>query len=697
MKKQIISLLIISIILFTKAFEIGLVSASSNRIIRVKISVSGKTIKINVDGEYTVKEDPSLMIPRGPYTITIADTNKVQINGAGVNRIIGTSITLVRNKYQGEGNNHLNIEGTVHGNINYLGDFVFTVSGANLLVVNHVPLEQYLYGVVAYEMSNSFPVEALKAQAVSARGYAIKAISSSGTYDIGDTASDQVYKGYNPAYKNVLTAVDSTAGEVLTYNDSIISTYYSASNGGQTEVPGNAWGGGDVKNKSYPYLAQRDDPYDLENSSSLYQKIFVPQQVEGSQYEAASIPGDFVARIINVNEFCNVRSGPGTNFPIVGEATINSVYQWLGVEGNWNKVEYNGATAYISTLYSEKVTNGRFLYANSVLSDIQTRAYNKLKSEGINITLPTDVMVVTVDSLANGTERWPGSGSRTYVTAGAKVKVKYYQNELTDLSEERQLDLVLDLMKKSGSSYVLAHDYLDSRLSMRGVLQADEEGGYYITNARFGHGVGMSQRGAQMMASSKYRMTYKQILAFYFKDTLIKKLDTTVPELPDPKPSVPEVPETEAPESELPEQDVNPVITSDKYQIGTDTITKLSSKLSVEQFIPNLSITNGSVGLLSAEGEEKTSGVLATGDVIQLRSTAGAVYKEYSIVIYGDVNGDGSINLVDMLHIHKHLLGVSKLEGVYSTAGDVSRDNNISLVDLLKVHRQLLRIEEITQ
>ena len=100
--------------------------------------------------------------------------------------------------------------------------------------------------------------------------------SSASDYDIGDTSSDQVYKGYDSTIKNVIRAVDETKGEVLTYNGKIITTYYAASNGGQTELPGNAWGNGESANKEAPYLAQHDDPYDLENASSKEKIVFIP-------------------------------------------------------------------------------------------------------------------------------------------------------------------------------------------------------------------------------------------------------------------------------------------------------------------------------------------------------------------------------------------------------------------------------------
>lgn len=156
MKKKFL-ILLICVLLLTVTFRYAPVSASSYSIIRVRISVGDKSsININVDGEYIIKEEPSISIPRGSYTVSASGKN-VRLRGPNIDKVIGATLTFVRCEYKGSGNNHLTIKGTEHGNINYLGDFVFTVSSGTLNVVNHVPLEQYLYGVVAYEMSDSFP------------------------------------------------------------------------------------------------------------------------------------------------------------------------------------------------------------------------------------------------------------------------------------------------------------------------------------------------------------------------------------------------------------------------------------------------------------------------------------------------------------------------------------------------------------
>lgn len=143
---------------------------------------------------------------------------------------------------------------------NFLGSMTFkALADGNILPINIVDVENYLKGVVGYEMSNSYPVEALKAQAVAARNFALANVGKHGSegYDLSDGTSDQVYRGYNSSYGNVIKAVDETKGMVLAYNDSLVSGFYSASNGGYTESSKNAWF------SDIPYLQVKQDDFDL--------------------------------------------------------------------------------------------------------------------------------------------------------------------------------------------------------------------------------------------------------------------------------------------------------------------------------------------------------------------------------------------------------------------------------------------------
>lgn len=98
-------------------------------------------------------------------------------------------------------------------------------------------MEYYVYGVVGPEIGANSHMEALKAQAVAARGYAINQLApGEPNYEVGDTSKYQVYHGYD-GNARVIQAVDATRGQVVSYNGKICNTFFGASNGGQTELP----------------------------------------------------------------------------------------------------------------------------------------------------------------------------------------------------------------------------------------------------------------------------------------------------------------------------------------------------------------------------------------------------------------------------------------------------------------------------
>lgn len=130
----------------------------------------------------------------------------------------------------------------------------------SMVVVNSLCLEAYLYGVVPREMSNSWPLEALKAQAVAARTYVVKNINKHGAYgfDVCDKTHCQVYGGYNCEGDQARRAVDETRGEVLVdSNGNLIYALYHSNSGGHTEDNSN------VNGYDFPYLKGKPDPYSL--------------------------------------------------------------------------------------------------------------------------------------------------------------------------------------------------------------------------------------------------------------------------------------------------------------------------------------------------------------------------------------------------------------------------------------------------
>ncbi|MGB3692409.1 MAG: SpoIID/LytB domain-containing protein [Spirulinaceae cyanobacterium] len=146
----------------------------------------------------------------------------------------------------------------------YRGDTQLVPNGKGLTVINHVDIEDYLYSVVGAEMYASWPQEALKSQAVSARTYALhkSAKSNSSLYDLDTTTATQVYKGLNSETNTTVQAVDATRNQVLTYNGEPILAVFHASSGGHTENVEDIW------SNPLPYLR---GVVDYDNDAPVYQ------------------------------------------------------------------------------------------------------------------------------------------------------------------------------------------------------------------------------------------------------------------------------------------------------------------------------------------------------------------------------------------------------------------------------------------
>lgn len=147
----------------------------------------------------------------------------------------------------------------------YCGGFEYKrMNGNNVTVINFVGMQDYVKGVIPYEMNPSWPVEALKAQALCAKTYAVSSLNKYASYgfDVNAAVDCQVYRGANTATANSDRAVDETDGQFITYNGAYISAVYHSSNGGSTESAVNVWG------RDYAYLrAVTDNFEDLTKAS----------------------------------------------------------------------------------------------------------------------------------------------------------------------------------------------------------------------------------------------------------------------------------------------------------------------------------------------------------------------------------------------------------------------------------------------
>ena len=140
----------------------------------------------------------------------------------------------------------------------YRGAIVVSSSERSLSAVNYVGLEQYLYGVVPREMPADWLPEALKAQAVAARSYALAEIKGGGPFDLFADARSQVYGGISAEDARTSAATDATAGQVLLYEGQVASTFFYSTSGGRTAAITDVWPAA----QALPYLVSVDDPYD---------------------------------------------------------------------------------------------------------------------------------------------------------------------------------------------------------------------------------------------------------------------------------------------------------------------------------------------------------------------------------------------------------------------------------------------------
>jgi stage II sporulation protein D len=139
----------------------------------------------------------------------------------------------------------------------YRGDLTVARLSSGLCAINTLPVESYLRGVVSLEMSSSWPLEALKAQAVAARTYAVRS-PGSGPYDLYSDTRSQAYGGASRETAATDAAVSGTSGVIATYGGQPIAAFYFSTSGGHTENIENVWAVA-----PQPYLKGVEDPYDV--------------------------------------------------------------------------------------------------------------------------------------------------------------------------------------------------------------------------------------------------------------------------------------------------------------------------------------------------------------------------------------------------------------------------------------------------
>ena len=432
------------------------------------------------------------------------------------------------------------------------GDFVYrNASNGKIAVINYVGVEDYVKGVIPYEVNVSWPSEALKAQAVCARSYALGTLNKHASFgfDLCNTTNCQVYKGANLATSASDKAVDDTKGEYLTYNGNLIVGYFFSSDGGATEDAVNVWGG------DYPYLKGKVDPYeDVDNAyNGKWSVTLTAAEIKTKLIDAGYSIGDVVKVEVtkrtatdNVNEV-TVTDKDGKT-AIISKAACRSVF---GV----NSIRY---TITPNTAKTEQTKLVRTANKISASTHKVTMDGTAVAPQGYNINDNNYYKLRDIATILNGKTHqfnvaWDAqndqillTGNSAYQSVGGEltkadtVQVEYYAPS----SSKIVLDgtpISLSGYRVNGNNYYKLRDIAaaigfgvdfdtatETVVMTSGTPTTPEIPGdetvptaYTFDGTGWGHSVGLSQYGALAMAQKGH--TYDEILKFYYTGITIKQ------------------------------------------------------------------------------------------------------------------------------------------------------------------------------
>lgn len=437
-------------------------------------------------GAYTTKEEAEAAIAAGTVSGTVVGTSAYGVN------VTQTGSTQILFQFDGGADLSLGILPDVTGSstvrtwfkgYRYEGGFRYErIDGGNLTVVNILDLESYIKGVVPYEMSNNWSLEALKAQAICARSYAYNNILNAkhGKYhfDVCTTTDCQVYCGAGsnvPTYQaNETTdrAVEETAGQYAWYGNQIIEAFYSSSHGGASESVYHVWGS---SLSQYPYLCGVVDPYEKEIASkNAY-----------SSWNISYTTSELTKRLQSYGY------GNGTQVQ-----SLELTYSDLG---NVIKLTVRYLNGQSNTFKPDKmrsifgVPSIRFTVAGGQTgTDQKTQQTSSLPINGGD-ALDTNDSYFTISG--GGTVAGLDTNSG-YVISGTGTVEQLPTTQTPETPQQPEQD------NPTGTTVTVSN------------------GTYTFQGSGYGHQLGMSQYGAWAMVNLGY--TYKQIVEFYFPGTQVK-------------------------------------------------------------------------------------------------------------------------------------------------------------------------------
>lgn len=392
----------------------------------------------------------------------------------GMSQLAGQSVTLLRDAVEGESGFRLTNYPAL-----YAGDLQIDVVDGKVRPILSVHVEDYLLGVVPYEMSDSFPLEALKAQAVAARTYALRSQDLSQPYDLVDTTNDQVYRGYLPGNDQTERAIQETRGVCGFYRDQLAQCYYSASNGGQTELVETVW----PTEEDFGYYAFGDDPYDVENPDSVV-RTFEMKKTYGEEETAPYALRNLLAT------------------QLFDQLTA------LGYDPAPESVRVDGVSAVsVSGAASE---DNKYMTRLTLTVSISGRTRKNAPAPVVDLNAEEVSLFEVVDETPSPTPTVQTTGFMPVVTVTPSPTPTPVYGPFTPIEEPFTLELDIFPTAEQALGLDITAHYDNELWSVR-----ETDDAYIVEARRFGHGVGMSQRGAQWMAA-EYGKTYQEIIAFYY-------------------------------------------------------------------------------------------------------------------------------------------------------------------------------------
>lgn len=468
MKKRLFVLpFALLILIMAVAFPASADTPSSIRVYLRRLQVED-TLRVTVKGQYAT-QDGRLSFSDGAKLVVVLRGDQLVLHTGQTAVVMGSSIKLVRCQSETPGYLLLN-----DGTGMYEGDLSLDIVENAIRPILTINVEDYLLGVVPFEMGDSFPLEALKAQAVTARTYALRKSGSSGAYDVEDTTNDQAYRGRTTSSPLSEQAVTETKGLCGVYRGALASCFYSASNGGQTELGQHVWPT-DAPD-AYGYMDMRDDPYDLENRNSVVKR-----------YTLQKKPGE---------------KG-------IGEALHQALTTAMGEQLSALGVEADGELVRFDEIQSVEAVTPKYDGDSRLMTDLRFTVKISVRDYTFRQT-PSPQLAASSTPHADET---PAPTATPAFSPYRKVK--------------ESVTVTLPIFTEAERAMGLSINVSQNEL----ITVSDIGSAFLIESRRFGHGVGMSQRGAEQMAR-QYGMTYEQILAFYYPGMGLVSYDTGSAPLP---------------------------------------------------------------------------------------------------------------------------------------------------------------------